>query len=95
MNHKVAIVGLGYVGLPLAMLFSQKGCQVIGIDIDRHKIARLKQGVSYLSDISDEEIATLMNNKSFRCTTDFKEAAKLIRSFSASPRLYQSDNIRT
>ncbi|TYR81304.1 nucleotide sugar dehydrogenase [Priestia megaterium] len=53
---KVAVLGLDYVGLPLALLFAKKGFEVVGLDIDLHKIDLLKKGKSYISDVSDEVI---------------------------------------
>lgn len=51
MNKKVAVIGLGYVGLPLALLFAKKNYTVIGLDIDVRKIEALKQGESYIPDV--------------------------------------------
>ncbi|WP_126426059.1 nucleotide sugar dehydrogenase [Brevibacillus marinus] len=68
---KVGIVGLGYVGLPLAMLFVAKGVQVRGIDIDRKKIESLRQGTSYLTDITDEEVRQLVSSGRFEPTSQY------------------------
>ena len=46
-----AVIGLGYVGLPLAMEIASAGFNVIGLDLDRNKIAMLKQGKSYILDV--------------------------------------------
>jgi UDP-N-acetyl-D-glucosamine dehydrogenase len=56
---KIGIIGLGYVGLPLAVAFAQEGHEVIGLDADPHKIEALNQGRSYVEDISDEVLAPL------------------------------------
>lgn len=69
----VAIVGLGYVGLPLAMLYVNKGLYVIGIDIDEKKIDSLKQGKSYLADYKDQDIKTLTDSKYFQPTNQFSK----------------------
>jgi UDP-N-acetyl-D-glucosamine dehydrogenase len=53
---KIGIVGLGYVGLPLAVAFAESGCDVIGIDVDPGKIAALGEGRSHVEDISDERL---------------------------------------
>jgi len=53
---KIGIVGLGYVGLPLAVAFAEAGCDVIGIDVDPGKIAALRNGRSHIEDISDERL---------------------------------------
>jgi UDP-N-acetyl-D-glucosamine dehydrogenase len=70
----VGIVGLGYVGLPLASLFASKGVSVIGIDIDTNKIEALRLGKSYLTDMSDEEVEHLMASERFEPTGDFSRA---------------------
>jgi UDP-N-acetyl-D-glucosamine dehydrogenase len=50
----VGIIGLGYVGLPLAVAFAEEGCAVVAVDLDAHKIQQLKQGESYVEDIPSE-----------------------------------------
>jgi UDP-N-acetyl-D-glucosamine dehydrogenase len=61
----VAIVGMGYVGLPLAMEFAEKGIDVIGIDIDAPRIAALKTGTSHIEDVSDERLGAVLERCSF------------------------------
>ena len=56
---KIGIVGLGYVGLPLAVGFAEAGHEVVGLDADAHKIAALNEGRSYIEDIPDESLAPL------------------------------------
>ncbi|QQE72666.1 nucleotide sugar dehydrogenase [Brevibacillus composti] len=69
----VAIIGLGYVGLPLAMLFASKRVSVIGIDVDTKKVEMLHSGRSYLTDIHDREIRSLFETGCFEATHDFAE----------------------
>lgn len=54
---KVGVIGLGYVGLPLAVAFAEAGDEVIGLDSDSAKLERLRQGASYVDDVADERIA--------------------------------------
>ena len=54
---QVAVIGLGYVGLPLALTFAQAGYRVVGIDLNAERVAMLNQGRSYIEDISDVELA--------------------------------------
>lgn len=61
----VAIVGLGYVGLPLALLFAQKGFHVMGIDLDRQKIDKLNRGKSYINEVHDLDIQAAIGAKRF------------------------------
>lgn len=72
----VAVIGLGYVGLPLVRLLIDKGYQVTGIDIDEGKIKALLAGKSYLSDFTDQEIDRLMQGGHFLPTGDYREVEK-------------------
>ena len=67
----IAIIGLGYVGLPLALQFSRSGATVIGIDIDPAKVDALKQGRSYIKHITPEAINEQFAAGRLSATTDF------------------------
>lgn len=67
----VAILGLGYVGLPLATIFAEAGFQVTGIEPDERKVARLCNGESYIQDVSTEQVAYLVQKGKLQATTDF------------------------
>ena len=67
----VAILGLGYVGLPLAVVFAEAGFTVTGIDPDQRKIDSLKRGESYIPDVPTEEVAQLVTSGKLQATTDF------------------------
>jgi UDP-N-acetyl-D-glucosamine dehydrogenase len=71
----VGIIGLGYVGLPLAQAFSTKGFGVIGFDIDPAKVERLHRGESYIGHISADTIRVMRDNR-FDATTDFGRLAE-------------------
>ncbi|MGO0059402.1 nucleotide sugar dehydrogenase [Brevibacillus fluminis] len=64
-HDTVAIIGLGYVGLPLALLMGSKGCDVLGIDKDQKKIDLLAKKTSYIPDVSSAELAALMEQQLF------------------------------
>ena len=66
-----AVIGLGYVGLPLAMEIAAAGFHVIGIDLDGDKIATLKQKKSYILDVPEKTITRAMESGSFTPTSDF------------------------
>ncbi len=66
-----AVIGLGYVGLPLAMEIAAAGFHVIGIDLDGDKIATLKQRKSYILDVPEKTITRAMESGSFTPTSDF------------------------
>src|SRR3984885_4600112 len=70
-NARVGIVGLGYVGLPLAVEFAKAGFQVTGIDVNSQKVARVNAGDSYVGDIPSGVLASLVKNGKLRATTDF------------------------
>ncbi len=65
---KIGIVGLGYVGLPLAMSFAETGNEVVGLDADQRKIEALNEGRSYIEDIPDDVLAPLTDR--LRATSD-------------------------
>ena len=71
-----AIIGLGYVGLPLCLAFSRFGSRVLGVDVDGVKVASLTRGRSYIKHISDEDVVTAVQQKRFAASTDFAEVAK-------------------
>ena len=67
----VCIIGLGYVGLPLATEFAEAGYTVIGVDLDERKIAQLCEGQSYIGDVPGERIARLVGSGKLRATTQY------------------------
>ncbi|MEW6083472.1 MAG: nucleotide sugar dehydrogenase [Chloroflexota bacterium] len=68
---RVAILGLGYVGLPLAVVFAEAGFTVTGIDPDSGKVDSLKKGVSYIPDVKSESVEKLVKSGHLAATTDF------------------------
>lgn len=74
-NATAAVIGLGYVGLPLAMEITAAGFDVIGIDLDSSKIDILKQGRSYILDVSEKDIGDTIQSGKFKPTSDFSVLA--------------------
>ena len=74
---KVGIVGLGYVGLPLAVEFANAGFCVTGIDIDAGKVELINRGESYVQDVSTAVLAPLVKAGKIRATADFAAVASL------------------
>jgi UDP-N-acetyl-D-glucosamine dehydrogenase len=70
-NATAAVIGLGYVGLPLAMEIAAAGFKVVGIDLDRNKIADLREGKSYILDVPSASVADAVKAGRFTPTTDF------------------------
>jgi UDP-N-acetyl-D-glucosamine dehydrogenase len=67
----VAVIGLGYVGLPLAITFAEAGFHVTGIDVDQQKIDRASRGESYIPDISSATLQALIEVKRLHFTSDY------------------------
>jgi UDP-N-acetyl-D-glucosamine dehydrogenase len=74
MSTKVGIIGLGYVGLPLAVAFAEAGDAVVGLDVDARKIETLGRGETYIEDVSSERISAL--GDSLRPTGDYEDLAE-------------------
>ncbi|MBC8125131.1 MAG: nucleotide sugar dehydrogenase, partial [Candidatus Kapabacteria bacterium] len=71
----VGIVGLGYVGLPLALEFAKSGIRTIGIDVSTEKVKSLQSGKNYIQDLDDSEIRDVVKKtKLLTATTDFSES---------------------
>ncbi|MDP2939746.1 MAG: nucleotide sugar dehydrogenase [Candidatus Omnitrophota bacterium] len=69
---KIAVIGLGYVGLPIALSFAKKGFGVIGIDSDKDRVERIKNGKSYILDISSKQLRSVLRRNKLQATANFK-----------------------
>lgn len=74
-SARVGVIGQGYVGLPLAMAMAEAGFEVKGFDVDEQKVRSLENGVSYIGDVKDEQIARHRESGRFSATTDFSQLA--------------------
>ncbi|MBA4398406.1 MAG: UDP-N-acetyl-D-glucosamine dehydrogenase [Anaerolinea sp.] len=70
-SAKVAVVGMGYVGLPLAVVFAEAGFQVTGIDLDSRKVETLNRQESYILDVPTAQVADLVKKGFLKATTDY------------------------
>lgn len=70
-SAKLAVLGLGYVGLPLAAVFAKSGFEVTGVDLDESKVEAVNRGESYIEDVSSEEVSRLVSAGKLKATTDF------------------------
>jgi UDP-N-acetyl-D-glucosamine dehydrogenase len=70
-SARVAILGLGYVGLPLATVFAEAGFSVTGIDLDQDKVSTIHRGKSYIQDVSDDQVSRLVSSGNLEATIDF------------------------
>ena len=68
---RVGILGLGYVGLPLAAEFARSGFQVIGIDVEPARVAKLQAGESYIDDVPPTDLAPLVEQGRLQASLDF------------------------
>ncbi len=78
-NHKaeLGVIGLGYVGLPLAVELGHAGFRVTGFDIDEKRVARLNRGQSYIQDVPTDQLRSLVRSGHFSATTDFSKLRKM------------------
>jgi UDP-N-acetyl-D-glucosamine dehydrogenase len=74
---RIGLIGLGYVGLPLAIEFAKAGFVVTGLDIDREKIRAIGRGTSYVEDVSSQEVAEAVQAGRLQATGDFGELTRL------------------
>jgi len=70
-SAKIGVIGLGYVGLPLAIEFVNAGYEVVGIDIDEKKINYINKGINYINDVDDRTLKNSIKNNQLRATNDF------------------------
>lgn len=68
---RIAVVGLGYVGLPLGIEFAKKGFSVLGIDVDKDRISHIQKKESYITDVSGKELRQVLKSGKFLAVGDF------------------------
>src|SRR5262245_53781691 len=73
---KVAVIGLGYVGLPLVLRFGEEHFSILGFDVDTEKVRKLNAGESYIRHIDSSRLQNLRKDKQFEATTDFARLAE-------------------
>jgi UDP-N-acetyl-D-glucosamine dehydrogenase len=74
--YDVAVIGLGYVGLPLSLQFAASGCRVLGLDIDAAKVDAITAGKSYIHHIAAESIRDQVASNRFAASTDFSRVSE-------------------
>ena len=72
---RAGVIGLGYVGLPLAVEFAKTGVEAVGFDVDREKIDSILRGESYISDVDSEVVSRVVSDGTLVATTDFSQLA--------------------
>lgn len=73
MAHDVAIIGAGYVGVPLAQVFADAGRSVLLVDVSADRVAQLNRGESYIEDVPSEKLKQLVEQGRLRATTDYDD----------------------
>lgn len=76
-NARIGVIGLGYVGLPLAVEMGKAGFHVTGLDIAADRVASLNAGRNYIQDVSDQDLTQLLEQKRFVASTDFAALADI------------------
>ena len=76
-DAKIGVVGLGYVGLPLAVEFAKAGFSVTGIEISQERVDRLNRGDNYISDVDGSELSSFVESGRFVATTDYSVVSDL------------------
>jgi len=74
---RIGVIGLGYVGLPLAVEFAQKGIRVIGVEKDAEKVSKLNRGENYILDVDDKVLSDLVSRGLLSATTDYSVVGQL------------------
>lgn len=74
---KVGVIGLGYVGLPLALEFAKAGFRSVGVDIDKNRVAKINSGNSYILDIPTVELSPLVKAGFLKASSDYSILKKL------------------
>jgi UDP-N-acetyl-D-glucosamine dehydrogenase len=69
--YEIAIVGAGYVGVPLAQVFAEAGRRVVLVEVDEARVARLQRGESYIEDVPSETMRSLVEERGLGATTDY------------------------
>jgi len=75
-DFKAAIIGLGYVGLPLAVTFARKGVPVLGFEKSDEKARRVNEGDNYIADVRDEDLKAVIDSGNLSATTDFSRISE-------------------
>src|SRR3954462_3030425 len=74
---RIGIIGLGYVGLPLAVEFAKAGFDVTGFDVDESKIAQINAGCSYIPDVPVSELGDVVRTRKLRATSDMSQLGQM------------------
>ncbi|HWV23145.1 MAG TPA: 3-hydroxyacyl-CoA dehydrogenase NAD-binding domain-containing protein, partial [Thermomicrobiales bacterium] len=71
-----AVIGQGYVGLPLAVAFAEQGFPVLGVDVSQRTVNNLNAGLSHIKDVASDTVTRLLEDKRYEATTDMARLAE-------------------
>src|SRR6056297_1007773 len=75
-SAKIGVIGLGYVGLPLAVEKAKAGYEVLGFDVQEDKVEKVNKGINYIGDVVNEELEDIVKNKRLSATADYDRIAE-------------------
>lgn len=75
-SAKIGVIGLGYVGLPLAVEKAKAGYEVLGFDVQADKVEKVNKGINYIGDVVNEELEDIVKNKRLSATADYDRIAE-------------------
>jgi len=75
-SAKIGVIGLGYVGLPLAVEKAKAGYEVLGFDVQAEKVEKVNKGINYIGDVVNEELEDIVKNKRLSATTNYDKIAE-------------------
>jgi len=90
---KIAVVGLGYVGFPLALEFAGKGIEVAGVEIDAQRLKAISKGSSYITDITSAELKAALARGNFKASADFSDIKEADAVFICVPTPLKGKNL--
>lgn len=89
-DDRIGVIGLGYVGLPLALAFAEVGCEVIGVDVDEGKVRSLMAGRSPIRDVPSEALRAALRTGRFQATMDYAALQAVEAMFICVPTPYDA-----
>ena len=84
-SARVAVIGLGYVGLPLAVGFARAGYPVLGLDVDPRKVAAIAEGRSYIQDVASADLAAVVASGRLTTSSDYRRLREMDAIFICVP----------
>ncbi|MCB0851799.1 MAG: UDP-N-acetyl-D-glucosamine dehydrogenase, partial [Bacteroidetes bacterium] len=87
----IGVVGLGYVGMPIALEYCKKGYSCIGVDVVEEKVNSLNNGINFIEDLKDEEVAQAVSDGLLKASTDYQALTEADIIFIAVPTPFNAN----